>query len=137
MNETPEDRSRIMRAVKARDTGPELVVRRIAHGLGYRYRLHGIGLPGKPDLVFTSRKKVIFVHGCFWHGHDCPRGARMPKSNRDYWKKKITGNRSRDRRHCDLLNESGWEVLVVWECSLSDPDSVAQRLESFLGKPSF
>src|SRR5205814_5907334 len=94
--ETPEQRSRIMRAVKGRDTAPEMTVRRIVHGMGYRYRLHRKDLPGKPDLVFPRDHKVIFVHGCFWHGHDCQRGARAPKMNADYWSTKIARNRNRD-----------------------------------------
>jgi len=89
-------RSDIMRAVKSKDTTPEMVVRRLIHGIGYRYRLHGKELPGKPDLVFAGRRKVIFVDGCFWHGHDCKRGARQPKANGDYWKPKIARNVQRD-----------------------------------------
>lgn len=132
MNETPEDRSRIMRAVKSRDTKPEMLVRRAVHAMGYRYRLHRKDLPGKPDLVFLSRKKIIFVHGCFWHGHDCARGARVPKSNRDYWTGKISRNRERDAQSRKALVKEGWDVLTVWECKLKDKDSMRKRLRNFL-----
>jgi DNA mismatch endonuclease (patch repair protein) len=93
---TPDDRSRVMRAVKGKDTKPEMIVRRMAHALGYRYRLHRTDLPGSPDLVFAGRQKVIFVHGCFWHGHDCARGSRQPKTNAEYWRAKIARNVTRD-----------------------------------------
>src|SRR5579863_2115314 len=98
MKETPEQRSRIMGAVKGSDTAPEMMVRRMAHRMGYRFRLHRKDLPGKPDLVFPGLRKVVFVHGCFWHGHDCTRGARVPIRNRDYWTAKIARNRERDKR---------------------------------------
>lgn len=127
-----EERSRIMRAVKDRDTVPELMVRRMVHNMGYRYRLHRKDLPGKPDLVFTSRSKVIFVHGCFWHGHDCKRGARMPKSNIDYWKPKLERNVERDKQHIKALTNDGWDVLIVWECETKDLATLEQRLVSFL-----
>lgn len=131
--ETPERRSAVMRAVKARDTKPELLVRRAAHGLGYRFRLHGKHLPGSPDLTFPSRKKVIFVHGCFWHGHDCARGARVPKANADYWRAKIARNMARDARALGLLAELGWEALVLWECELKPQAALLERLVAFLG----
>lgn len=121
-----------MRAVKDRDTVPELMVRRMVHNMGYRYRLHRKDLPGKPDLVFTSRSKVIFVHGCFWHGHDCKRGARMPKSNIDYWKPKLERNVERDKQHIKALTNDGWDVLIVWECETKDLATLEQRLVSFL-----
>lgn len=108
-----------MRAVKSKDTTPEIQVRRFVHSLGYRYRLHRKDLPGKPDLVFPKLRKVIFVHGCFWHGHTCNRGARMPKTNVDYWSTKIDRNRSRDEEHLKSLSVLGWKTLVVWECRLS------------------
>lgn len=133
MTETAEDRSRIMRAVKGRDTGAEMVVRRLLHGLGYRYRLHRADLPGKPDLVFPGRRKAIFVHGCFWHGHSCGRGARVPKNNREYWTAKIARNRCRDEEIQERLRVAGWSALVVWECDLKDAAALAGRLRSFLG----
>lgn len=132
MSERPEDRSRIMRAVKGRDTGPEMVVRRLAHGMGFRYRLHRKDLPGKPDLVFPSRRKVIFVHGCFWHQHDCPRGARSPKSHQEYWLPKLSRNKQRDEEHQIRLRELGWDVLVIWECKIKDRDALAARIRDFL-----
>lgn len=130
--ERPEVRSRTMRAVKGRDTGPEMVVRRLVHGMGYRYRLHGRDLPGKPDLVFRPRRKAIFVHGCFWHQHDCARGARLPKSNRDYWLPKLRRNKERDAQHRARLCEMGWKTLVVWECQIADRDALARRIAAFL-----
>ena len=121
-----------MRSVKGRDTGPEMLVRRTVHGMGYRYRLHQANLPGKPDLVFPSHKKVIFVHGCFWHGHDCARGARIPKSNRDYWLKKIERNRQRDLQSGKELTKSGWLVLTIWECQMKDREALKFQLSQFL-----
>jgi len=132
MTERPEDRSRVMRAVKGRDTGLEMIVRRLAHGMGYRYRLHRKDLPGKPDLVFPGRRKVIFVHGCFWHQHDCPRGARAPKSSRDYWIPKLERNKQRDAENEARLRELGWVVLVIWECETKDRDALGARIRAFL-----
>ena len=132
MAERLEDRSRTMRAVKGRDTGPEMIVRRLAHGMGYRYRLHRKDLPGKPDLVFPSQRKVIFVHGCFWHQHPCPRGARVPKSNRDYWIPKLQRNQQRDAMHQSRLRDMGWDVLVIWECEITNRDALCQRIKVFL-----
>lgn len=135
MNETEtptELRSRIMRAVKGRDTGPEMIVRRLAFGMGYRYRLHRKDLPGKPDLVFAKRRKVVFVHGCFWHGHDCARGARLPKQNAEYWANKIARNKERDATHLAALKELGWRSLIIWECELKEPEKVQRRLSQFL-----
>ena len=132
MKETSEQRSRIMRAVKSRDTAPELAVRRLAHGMGYRFRLHRKDLPGKPDLVFASRRKVIFVHGCFWHLHDC-KNAHIPKSNSDYWVPKLQRNQLRDRNNLAALAAEGWKVLVIWECDLRDCRAIARRLKRFLG----
>lgn len=117
---TPEQRSAVMRAVKGRDTTPELAVRRILRAAGIGYRLGGRGLPGRPDLVMQGRRVAVFVHGCFWHGHDCPRGARKPKSNADYWSAKIGRNRTRDIAAEAALKATGWRVVTVWECSLKN-----------------
>ncbi|MDZ7622437.1 MAG: very short patch repair endonuclease [Candidatus Competibacteraceae bacterium] len=114
------ERSRTMRAVKSRDTAPEMTVRRLIFSMGYRYRLHRKDLPGKPDLVFSIRRKVIFVHGCFWHGHDCRRGAGVPKNNREYWERKIARNRERDCQHSADLERGGWAVLTLWECQVRE-----------------
>lgn len=134
MTETPENRSRIMRAVKSRDTKPEMVVRKLTHGMGYRYRLHRKGLPGKPDLVFLSRQKIIFVHGCFWHGHHCPRGNRQSKTNAAYWKAKIEKNVDRDRARMNVLSEEGWDVLTIWECETKrkQQEELSQKIRLFL-----
>lgn len=132
MSTVSDERRRTMRAVKSRDTKPEMKVRRIAHSMGYRYRLHRADLPGKPDLVFPSRRKVIFVHGCWWHGHDCKRGAREPATNRDYWLPKLARNKKRDAENEKLLGADGWNVLTFWECQLKDADELAVRLRNFL-----
>jgi DNA mismatch endonuclease (patch repair protein) len=121
-----------MQAVKSKDTGPEMLVRRLLFARGYRYRLHKKDLPGCPDLVFRSRKKVIFVHGCFWHGHRCARGNRVPVHNREYWVEKINKNRQRDRNAARLLRKLGWKRKVIWECSLKNPDRVRSVLDDFL-----
>ena len=107
-----------MRSVKSKDTKPEMAVRRFVHRLGYRFRLHCNALPGTPDLVFRRLRKVVFVHGCFWHGHGCARGNRMPKSNCDYWIAKIGGNRERDLLNRALLQAQGWGVYIAWECEI-------------------
>ena len=119
---TPEQRSAVMRRVKGRDTGPELAVRRILRAAGIGYRLGGGGLPGRPDLVMKGRRTAVFVHGCFWHGHDCPRGAREPKANAAYWKAKIDRNRARDAAARSALEADGWRVVTVWECGMRGPD---------------
>ncbi len=129
---TSAERSAVMASVKAKDTGPELRVRRLAHALGYRYRLHRKDLPGAPDLAFPGRAKAIFVHGCFWHGHDCARGSREPKANAAYWSAKIARNRTRDAAALEGLAARGWEALVLWECELRR-DDLADRLCDFLG----
>lgn len=134
MKETPELRSRIMRAVKSGDTTPELVVRSLAHSMGYRFRLHRNDLPGKPDLVFPRLHKAIFVHGCFWHGHDCARGARVPKANREYWTKKVARNRERDLKHLEDLAAAGWKSLVIWECDLRQSNRLCAQIRRFLGR---
>jgi len=130
----PIKRSAIMRAVKSRDTGPELKVRAAVCELGYarRYRLNGAALPGKPDLVFGAMHKVIFVHGCFWHGHDCKRGARQPKDNADYWRAKIARNVARDGASLNALRQDGWSPLVIWECETRDRDALSRKLATFL-----
>ena len=109
-----------MRRVKGRDTTPELKVRKALTRLGARYRLHRADLPGKPDIVLPGRRLAIFVHGCFWHGHDCARGARVPKQNRDYWLEKVAKNRARDAAHREALAGKGWRVETIWECELKD-----------------
>lgn len=129
---TDAERSRIMRAVKGKDTGPEMAVRRLAHGMGYRYRLHRNDLPGHPDLAFPGRRKAVFIHGCFWHGHDCKRGSREPKTNVTYWRTKIARNRERDNEHMKRLKAQGWGVLVIWECETKDTARLAPRLRRFL-----
>ena len=125
-------RSEIMRAVKSRDTSPEIAVRKLLSGLGYRYRLHSKKLPGKPDIVFSGRKRAILIHGCFWHGHDCKRGARLPKTNTKYWQAKIARNKERDERYLVELRARGWKIKVLWECELSR-GSLAGSLKRFLG----
>ncbi len=119
---TSEKRSAIMRAVKGRDTRPELAVRRILRAAGIGYRLGGRGLPGRPDLVMPGRRVAVFVHGCFWHGHDCARGARQPKANAAYWSAKIGRNRARDAAARAALEAAGWRVVTVWECRMKTDD---------------
>jgi len=125
-------RRKTMQAVKNKDTAPELLVRRLLHANGYRYRLHQCNLPGCPDLVFSSRKKVVFINGCFWHGHDCVRGSRVPKTNRKYWMAKIGRNRARDANATQQLATDGWKTLVLWECELQDERQLLRRLRTFL-----
>jgi DNA mismatch endonuclease (patch repair protein) len=132
MENTSELRSRTMRAVKSCNTVPELFVRSLAHRMGYRFRLHRDNLPGKPDLVFPKFQKVIFVHGCFWHGHGCVRGARVPKGNREYWLKKISGNRIRDQKNLARLTTAGWKAWVIWECDLRNERKLKAQLTKFL-----
>lgn len=129
---TSAERSAQMSLVKSKNTRPELLVRRLAHSLGYRYRLHGARLPGKPDLVFAKRKKVVFVHGCFWHRHvDC-RKATTPATNLEYWLPKFERTVERDQQNIDRLWALGWSALVVWECELKDLNALGQRLKAFL-----
>ncbi|MCC0001901.1 MAG: DNA mismatch endonuclease Vsr [Methylobacteriaceae bacterium] len=132
-NKLPSDRSAIMRAVPGRDTSAELKVRRLLRPIAPGYRLHRKDIPGNPDIAFLGAKKAIFVHGCFWHGHDCRRGARMPKTNTDYWRAKIGRNRARDVRHLEDLAALGWRALVVWECELADETALVARLRVFCG----
>lgn len=124
-----------MARVRGKNTRPEMIVRRLAHALGYRYRLHKKELPGQPDLVFASRHKAIFVHGCFWHRHadSACRLARLPKSHQDFWVAKLEANAARDIKNQEKLREMGWDVLVIWECELKGRASLQYRLESFLG----
>lgn len=130
---TPTLRSATMRAVKGKDTRPELAVRRLLHSMGFRYRLHVTELPGKPDIVFPGKRRVIFVHGCFWHQHKCPAAAR-PASRREYWDAKLDANVRRDKRNRRLLSSLGWATLIVWECQLKRPWSLRKRLINFLNK---
>ncbi len=125
------DRSANMRAIRSKDMLPEMTVRRLVHRLGYRFRLHGKDLPGKPDLVFASRHKVIFVHGCFWHSHGCP-CAHLPKSNLDYWLPKLERTQARDKRNIDVLSANGWTSLVIWECETAESDTMSARVRAFL-----
>lgn len=131
---TPQERSERMGKVRSTDTRPELVVRRLVHGMGYRYRLHRKDLPGKPDLVFPGRRKVILVHGCFWHRHSDPacRLARLPKSRLDFWLPKLSANEERDARTAARLAELGWEVMTVWECQVRDTEALKSRIREFL-----
>lgn len=128
---TPEKRSEIMAAVRTKHTGPEIAVRRLAFGLGYRFRLHGAKLPGKPDLVFLSRRCAVFVHGCFWHGHECSKG-KLPKSRLSYWSPKIVANRQRDERNMRDLRAAGWRILVIWQCELKNSSRLETKLLRFL-----
>jgi DNA mismatch endonuclease, patch repair protein len=128
---TKEKRSWMMSRVKGRDTAPERAVRTVLHKMGFRFRLHDKKLPGKPDLIFPARCKVIFVHGCFWHGHSCGRGA-LPSTNRAFWKEKISANKSRDKHNRIALTNAGWDSLVVWECEVRSDTNLADRMASFL-----
>jgi len=129
---TKERRSANMRQIRSRDTSPELTVRRIVHALGFRYRLHVRELPGCPDLVLPRLRKVIFVHGCFWHPHGHCRFSHTPKSNLAYWEPKLQANRVRDRRNLQKLRRQGWSVLVVRECETADHQALTDRLSKFL-----
>lgn len=128
----PEKRSAVMRRVKGKDTTPELAVRRALTRLGSGFRLHRKDLPGKPDIVMPGRRLAVFVHGCFWHGHDCIRGARVPRRNRDYWLAKVGGNRARDAASRAALTAAGWRVETIWECELKDTAALDARLKALL-----
>ena len=128
----PAQRSAVMRRVKGRDTTPELTVRRALTRLGARYRLHRKDLPGSPDVAMPGRRLALFVHGCFWHGHDCARGARVPKQNRDYWTAKVARNRIRDAAARAALEGLGWRVETIWECELRDAAALEARLAAML-----
>ncbi|WP_076913170.1 very short patch repair endonuclease [Burkholderia pseudomallei] len=125
-------RSENMRRIRSKDTAPEMAVRRLVHAMGYRYRLHREDIPGKPDLVFLGRRKVIFIHGCFWHQHSGCREGRPPKSNTDYWVPKLRRNQERDRVALAQLTASGWEALVIWECETKDSSALATKIKDFL-----
>ncbi len=125
-------RSEIMSRVRAKDTAPEMLVRRLVYSMGYRYRLHDRSLPGTPDLVFRKARKLVFVHGCFWHRHAGCALARWPKSRQKFWREKLEGNLARDRKNMGRLRRAGWGVMVVWECQLSKPARLEQRIRGFL-----
>lgn len=126
---TPAQRRKCMAAIHGKDTEPELLVRSIAHRLGYRFRLHAKDLPGKPDLVFRSRRTVVFVHGCYWHMHTCKRGRSTPRTHAKFWRAKRAKNKERDREVSSRLRKDGWRVLVIWECQLRK-----DRIHAVVGK---
>ncbi len=125
------DRSANMRAIRSKDTSPEKTVRSLVHRLGFRFRIHRKDLPGTPDMVFPSKHKVIFVHGCFWHSHDCKR-AGVPRANRDFWLEKLEKNKARDERSIEALTAAGWQSFIIWQCELKDARALAARIEDFL-----
>lgn len=129
---TSLERSARMRLIKAKNTKPEMIVRKLIFGLGYRYRLHRIDLPGCPDLIFSSRRKVIFVHGCFWHRHAECALARLPKSKLDFWLPKLSRNAARDVKNIAALQRMGWEVTIIWECELRDTAALLDKIRGFL-----
>lgn len=132
-NISPERRSSNMGRIRSKDTRPEIALRRLIHGLGYRFRLHRRDLPGRPDVVFPLHRKIIFLHGCFWHQHPGCREGRVPGSRRDYWVAKLEGNQVRDEANRALLEQQGWEILVVWECELKNAAAVTRTVSKFLG----
>ena len=132
---TPAQRSALMSRIRGANTKPELAVRRALHAHGYRFRLHGRGLPGRPDLVFRRRRVVVFVHGCFWHRHDGCAKSRLPKSRAEYWRAKFETNVERDERNVRALAAEGWRVFVAWECEVERDETLLDRLTSFLGPP--
>jgi DNA mismatch endonuclease (patch repair protein) len=131
---SPDQRSALMSRIRRKDTGPEVAVRRLAHALGCRFRLHRRDLPGTPDLVFPRLRKVLFVHGCFWHSHQNPgcRNGVLPKTRREWWQTKLSANVARDARNMELLSAEGWEVLVLWECEIRS-GAFESKLADFLG----
>ncbi len=133
---TPEQRSAVMRKVPGKDSSAEMRLRRLLTRMGFRYRLHRKDLPGSPDVAMAGRKAAVFVHGCFWHGHDCRRGARPPKANADYWTAKIARNRARDAASIAALAQMGWKPVVVWECELKDEAGVEAKLRALFELPS-
>ena len=128
---TQAERSALMSRIRSKDTQPELAVRSLLHRLGYRFRVHRKDLPGRPDIVLPRHRKIILVHGCFWHGHTC-RLASKPKSNEVYWSAKIEANRARDARNLDALVQQGWSVLELWECEVRRFEGLAEQLNAFL-----
>jgi DNA mismatch endonuclease (patch repair protein) len=137
-NLSREQRTIAMRRVKAQDTSPEILVRQLLRAVGaIGYRLHRKDLPGKPDIAFIGRKLAIFVHGCFWHGHDCMRGRRVPKSNCEYWIAKIAKNKARDSTNQELLKKNGWNVMIVWECETKNRSAISESLQCFVANNSF
>lgn len=129
---TPQQRSERMARIRSRDTKPELVLRKLVHGMGYRYRLNRRDVIGCPDLAFIGRRKALFLHGCFWHRHDCPAGRRVPKSRLDFWEEKFSKNVKRDALVSEQLRKAGWRSLVVWECQLRDLTKVVRKIRKFL-----
>jgi DNA mismatch endonuclease (patch repair protein) len=134
-SDVPEPRRRVMAAIRGKDTGPEIAIRRMLHAMGYRYRLHRRDLPGRPDITFPGRRKVVFVHGCFWHQHLGCKAAKAPRTRQEYWGPKLARNIERDRLNLEALTRSAWVVAIVWECELAHPETIAVRLASFLGRP--
>lgn len=135
MDDVPEDRRRMMSRIRDRNTRPEMRVRQLLHAAGYRYRLHRRDLPGRPDIVFPTRRKAIEIRGCFWHRHPGCKDATMPRTRRNWWEAKLTSNVERDIRNLAALEGMGWRVLVLWECELGDVPALAARLGKFLGPP--
>lgn len=131
---SPEQRSKCMSRIRAKNTSPEIVVRRLAHRLGFRFVLHQRDLPGTPDLVFSRYRKIIFVHGCFWHRHTCRFGRPKPKQHAAFWARKLKGNVERDKINLRELRKQGWKVMTVWECQTTDPSGLSLKLATFLGQ---
>ena len=129
---SPAQRSERMSRVRSKDSRPELLVRSIAHALGYRYRKHRRDLPGQPDLAFIRRRKAVFVHGCFWHRHECAAGQRLPKSRLNFWRAKLERNVERDHANMTRLHDGGWSTLIIWECETRDAPSIEDKLKAFL-----
>ena len=121
-----------MSRVRSKNTRPEMIVRSCVYRMGYRYRLHRKDLPGCPDLVFTSRKKVVFVNGCYWHRHKCKKGRSIPETRKKFWQTKLEGNKERDKQNRRKLNNLGWKVLVIWECQTKNPEKVINKISNFL-----
>ncbi len=130
----PEQRSRNMAAIRNKDTRPEMIVRRLVHSMGFHYRLHRRDLPGTPDLVFCALRKIIFVNGCFWHMHSCPRGQFSPATHAEFWRAKLEQNVKRDRNNRKLLSKAGWSTLTIWECQTKDQQKMRERIEAFLDR---
>lgn len=129
---TPEQRRRCMASISGKNTKPELIVRKLLFSLGHRYRLHYSNLPGKPDLVFPGKRKAIFVHGCFWHRHDCSKGKSLPSNNSEFWQKKLSDNVIRDSKNIIDLKKLGWDVFVVWTCEIKNLQLLAENINEYL-----